>query len=189
MGRFRICIGLYSPCASLWRASTGRITRILANRKHGLFLSPPDHRPATHHAIRSLFLRPRKRHLWRRVQHENADCWKRFVLSTSPKLRTRSNYGPIAVQGLGAGAITSSMQIVLSDLVTLRERGTFGGFMALCVFLLYESGNSLISRSSWAVGGGVGPVIGGSLAENGNGMPSICDLTLGSSSQFISCSP
>ncbi|KAI0292637.1 major facilitator superfamily domain-containing protein [Multifurca ochricompacta] len=56
------------------------------------------------------------------------------------------------VQGLGAGAITSSVQIMLSDLVTLRERGTFSGLMAL----------------SWAVGGGVGPVIGGSLAQSGN---------------------
>ncbi|KAI0286536.1 major facilitator superfamily domain-containing protein [Russula brevipes] len=56
-----------------------------------------------------------------------------------------------AVQGLGAGAITASMQIILSDLVTLRERGTFTGLMAL----------------SWAIGGGVGPVVGGSLAENG----------------------
>jgi len=55
------------------------------------------------------------------------------------------------VQGLGAGAITSSMQIMLSDLVTLRERGTFSGLMAL----------------SWAVGGGVGPVIGGTLAQSG----------------------
>ncbi|KAN0107400.1 MFS general substrate transporter [Russula decolorans] len=55
------------------------------------------------------------------------------------------------VQGLGAGAITSSVQIMLSDLVTLRERGTFSGLMAL----------------SWAIGGGVGPVIGGSLAQNG----------------------
>ncbi|KAI0268427.1 major facilitator superfamily domain-containing protein [Russula aff. rugulosa BPL654] len=57
-----------------------------------------------------------------------------------------------AVQGLGAGAITSSVQIMLSDLVTLRERGTFSGLIAL----------------TWAVGGGVGPVIGGSLAQNGN---------------------
>ncbi|KAI0291116.1 major facilitator superfamily domain-containing protein [Russula brevipes] len=56
-----------------------------------------------------------------------------------------------AVQGLGAGAITSSVHIVLSDLVTLRERGAFSGLIAL----------------SWAVGGGVGPVIGGSLAESG----------------------
>ncbi|KAH9062385.1 major facilitator superfamily domain-containing protein [Lactarius vividus] len=56
------------------------------------------------------------------------------------------------VQGLGAGAITSSVQIMLSDLVTLRERGTFSGLMAL----------------SWAIGGGVGPVIGGSLAQSGH---------------------
>ncbi|KAN0135475.1 MFS general substrate transporter [Lactarius tabidus] len=56
------------------------------------------------------------------------------------------------VQGLGAGAITSSVQIVISDLVTLRERGTFSGLLAL----------------SWAVGGGVGPVIGGSLAQSGH---------------------
>ena len=32
--------------------------------------------------------------------------------------------------------ITSSVHIVLSDLVTLRERGTFSGLMALCVFSL-----------------------------------------------------
>jgi MFS family permease len=56
-------------------------------------------------------------------------------LSTSRRPCTRSNYGPIAVQGLGAGAITSSVQIMLSDLVTLRERGTFSGLMALYVFL------------------------------------------------------
>jgi len=42
-------------------------------------------------------------------------------------------YSPIAVQGLGAGAITSSVQIMLSDLVTLRERGTFSGLMVMCV--------------------------------------------------------
>ncbi|KAF8482463.1 iron permease [Russula ochroleuca] len=56
------------------------------------------------------------------------------------------------VQGLGAGAIISSVQIMLSDLVTLRERGTFSGLIAL----------------AWAVGGGVGPVIGGSMAQSGN---------------------
>jgi MFS family permease len=41
-----------------------------------------------------------------------------------------------AVQGLGAGAITSSVQIVISDLVTLRERGTFSGLLALLVPVL-----------------------------------------------------
>jgi MFS family permease len=42
----------------------------------------------------------------------------------------------LAVQGLGAGAITSSVQTVMSDLVTLRERGTFSGFLALLVPVL-----------------------------------------------------
>jgi MFS family permease len=46
-----------------------------------------------------------------------------------------SNSCPIVVQGLGAGKISSMMQIILSDLVTLRERGTFTGLMALCVVL------------------------------------------------------
>ncbi|KAH9956870.1 iron permease [Russula dissimulans] len=55
------------------------------------------------------------------------------------------------VQGLGAGAISSTMQVIVSDLVTLRERGTFTGLMAL----------------AWAIGAGVGRVAGGSLAEIG----------------------
>jgi len=45
------------------------------------------------------------------------------------------NYNPIAVQGLGAGGITSSVHIIISDLVTLRERGTYSGLMGLCVVL------------------------------------------------------
>ncbi|KAH9954618.1 major facilitator superfamily domain-containing protein [Lactifluus volemus] len=56
-----------------------------------------------------------------------------------------------SIQGLGAGAITSTSQIILSDLVTLSERGTFSGITSL----------------AWAIGGGVGPLIGGSLAQRG----------------------
>jgi MFS family permease len=37
----------------------------------------------------------------------------------------------LAVQGMGAGAITSTVLILLSDLATLRERGMFNGLMAL----------------------------------------------------------
>jgi hypothetical protein len=76
-------------------------------------------------------------------------------------------FDPKAIQGLGAGAITASMQIMLSDLVTLRERGTFSGFMALCVLPLFATRTLLMPNSSWAIGGGVGPVIGGSLAQQG----------------------
>ena len=72
------------------------------------------------------------------------------------------------MQGLGAGAITSSVQIILSDLVTLRERGMYSGLMAMSVVVLsLFLENILILRSAWAIGGGVGPVIGGSLAQNG----------------------
>lgn len=41
-----------------------------------------------------------------------------------------------AVQGLGGGGITALVQIILADLVTLRERGTFNGIMAMYVAIL-----------------------------------------------------
>ncbi|KAJ7641535.1 iron permease [Roridomyces roridus] len=59
--------------------------------------------------------------------------------------------GGRTVQGLGAGAITALAQIILADLVPLKERGSFNGILAL----------------AWTIGGGSGPVIGGSLAERG----------------------
>ncbi|KZV67597.1 MFS multidrug transporter [Peniophora sp. CONT] len=55
------------------------------------------------------------------------------------------------IQGLGGGAITALIQIILADLVSLRERGVFNGIIAL----------------AWAIGGGIGPVLGGSLAQAG----------------------
>ncbi|KAJ3871631.1 major facilitator superfamily domain-containing protein [Lentinula edodes] len=59
--------------------------------------------------------------------------------------------GGRTIQGLGAGAITALIQIIIADLVPLKERGAFNGVMAL----------------AWGIGGGSGPVIGGSLAERG----------------------
>ena len=73
--------------------------------------------------------------MWCCVEYEHACCRKRFSLSLPDSIVPYSNYNPIAVQGLGAGAITSSVHIILSDLITLRERGTFGGLMAMCVVL------------------------------------------------------
>ncbi|KAI0259685.1 iron permease [Gloeopeniophorella convolvens] len=55
------------------------------------------------------------------------------------------------VQGIGSGCITAAVEIIISDLATLRERGTYTGLMAL----------------TWAIGGGVGPVIGGVMAHAG----------------------
>lgn len=37
-----------------------------------------------------------------------------------------------AVQGLGAGGINSLTQIILSDLVPLKDRGKFNGLVAMC---------------------------------------------------------
>ncbi|KAI0045564.1 MFS general substrate transporter [Auriscalpium vulgare] len=54
-------------------------------------------------------------------------------------------------QGLGAGALTSMSQIIIADMIPLRERGSYNGLMAL----------------AWAIGGGTGPLIGGALAEHG----------------------
>ncbi|KDQ22095.1 hypothetical protein PLEOSDRAFT_1109216 [Pleurotus ostreatus PC15] len=58
---------------------------------------------------------------------------------------------PRTVQGVGGGGIASLTQIILSDLVALRERGMFNGFIGI----------------AWAIAAGTGPVIGGSLAQNG----------------------
>ncbi|KAJ6456450.1 major facilitator superfamily domain-containing protein [Mycena sanguinolenta] len=53
------------------------------------------------------------------------------------------------VQGAGAGGVFSLTQIILSDMVTLEERGKYNGLFGLV----------------WAIGGGLGPIVGGSLAS------------------------
>ncbi|KAF7303485.1 MFS general substrate transporter [Mycena indigotica] len=52
------------------------------------------------------------------------------------------------VQGLGAGATVSLIQIIISDMIPLKSRGIFSGIIA----------------TSFGIGAGAGPVIGGSLA-------------------------
>ncbi|KAF7303486.1 MFS general substrate transporter [Mycena indigotica] len=56
------------------------------------------------------------------------------------------------VQGLGAGATVSLIQIIISDMIPLKSRGIFSGIIA----------------TSFGIGAGAGPVIGGSLAESGH---------------------
>ncbi|EAU87380.2 MFS multidrug transporter [Coprinopsis cinerea okayama7 len=55
------------------------------------------------------------------------------------------------IQGIGGGAIISLASIVISDLVTLQERGTYNGLLGM----------------TWAVAVALGPIVGGSLAEKG----------------------
>lgn len=55
------------------------------------------------------------------------------------------------VQGLGGGGIASLCQIILSDMVPLRERGLYTGLIAM----------------TFTIASGIGPVIGGALAQSG----------------------
>nr|GAT49272.1 iron permease [Mycena chlorophos] len=57
-----------------------------------------------------------------------------------------------AVQGLGAGGILALIQIIVSDLVTLKDRGGFNGLLSM----------------AYGIGAGSGPVIGGALAQRGH---------------------
>ncbi|KAF8634502.1 hypothetical protein AX17_004199 [Amanita inopinata Kibby_2008] len=56
------------------------------------------------------------------------------------------------ISGAGGGGIISMCQIVISDIVSLRERGKYQGFIGVIVALGYA----------------IGPVIGGALSENVN---------------------
>ncbi|KAL0952492.1 hypothetical protein HGRIS_006755 [Hohenbuehelia grisea] len=55
------------------------------------------------------------------------------------------------IQGIGGGGIASLTQIIVSDLVPLKERGIFNGLTGI----------------AWTFGSGAGPIIGGSLADRG----------------------
>lgn len=46
------------------------------------------------------------------------------------------------VQGLGGGGIRSLAVIILADLVTLEERGTYGILTGLCVYILRDDSAS-----------------------------------------------
>ncbi|KAI4141473.1 MAG: hypothetical protein LQ340_007641, partial [Diploschistes diacapsis] len=54
-----------------------------------------------------------------------------------------------SVQGIGGGGIISITEILITDLVPLRERGTWFGFQSL----------------TWAVGSVSGPIVGGAFAQ------------------------
>ncbi|KAJ7599216.1 Mfs1.2 [Mycena floridula] len=56
-----------------------------------------------------------------------------------------------AIQGVGSGGITSLSSIVISDLITLQDRGIYNALLGL----------------SWALAASMGPLIGGVLAGNG----------------------
>ncbi|KAA1466884.1 MFS general substrate transporter [Dentipellis sp. KUC8613] len=55
------------------------------------------------------------------------------------------------IQGVGGGGIAALSQIILSDLVPLRERGAFSGFLAI----------------AYTIASCIGPVVGGAFAQVG----------------------
>ncbi|QRV95388.1 major facilitator superfamily transporter [Ceratobasidium sp. AG-Ba] len=56
-----------------------------------------------------------------------------------------------AIAGIGGGGINSLVNIIMSDVVSLRDRGKYQGFLA----------------AACAVGSGIGPLIGGALSTAG----------------------
>ena len=59
-------------------------------------------------------------------------------------------YAGRSISGFGGGAINSLVQISISDITTLKQRGSFFGFIGVAV----------------AFGNGLGPVIGGTLTQD-----------------------
>ncbi|KAL0570472.1 hypothetical protein V5O48_011487 [Marasmius crinis-equi] len=59
--------------------------------------------------------------------------------------------GSRTVQGLGGGAIQSVSSIIISDLVSLQERGTYNAVIGM----------------AWAFASAIGPLVGGALAGRG----------------------
>lgn len=55
-----------------------------------------------------------------------------------------------SIQGIGGGGINSLFEILITDLVPLRQRGTYFGFQSL----------------TWALGSVSGPIIGGAFAQS-----------------------
>lgn len=53
------------------------------------------------------------------------------------------------VQGLGSGGLVTMTEVLITDLVPLRQRGTYFGLVSL----------------SWAFGSSLGPVVGASFAQ------------------------
>ncbi|KAF8146473.1 major facilitator superfamily domain-containing protein [Mycena galopus ATCC 62051] len=55
-----------------------------------------------------------------------------------------------ALQGIGGGGIQQLVQVVIGDIVTLEERGTYGSFVG----------------AMWGIAGVIGPLVGGALTQH-----------------------
>lgn len=55
-----------------------------------------------------------------------------------------------SIQGLGGGGVIALTEIIMTDIVPLRQRGKFFGFLSMM----------------WAIGSVSGPLVGGAFAQN-----------------------
>lgn len=73
---------------------------------------------------------------------------------------------------MGGGCTLALTTIIVSDLVSLAERGAFNGILGLSVYcsttVLLTSVLDLRSlTSAFCISGGIAPVVGGALAQEG----------------------
>jgi MFS family permease len=74
----------------------------------------------------------------------------RLLAATGTCVPNSDAHRATAIQGLGAGAINSSVHTVMSDLVTLRERGMFSGLMGMFVpVLCFTTRHLLMDREQF----------------------------------------
>jgi MFS family permease len=139
MGWLRVHVGLCSSCPSLWRASPGTAPSPRHECRTQLNINRHKHRnqiigrrPIM---LTSLVLFALGSTICGAASNMNMLIAGRGI-SCLPCRSVCTQMHLEAVQGLGAGAVASLVQIIFSDLVTLRERGTYTGLIAVCVILL-----------------------------------------------------
>lgn len=71
------------------------------------------------------------------------------------------------IQGFGGGSIVALADILLGDLVPLKERGTYFGLLGLYVECICSLSRVDISIRTWSIACSIGPVVGGALASAG----------------------
>ena len=81
------------------------------------------------------------------------------------------------MQGTGGGALQALTQIIISDLIPLRERPLYNGLIGLSVYNYFPATKKLTFSRTWGVAFGVGPVVGGAFAQRGLWRWLFCELT------------